>query len=282
MRSPRRVLGTVRRRLRRAGKPPLTRLGRQAALRRFREEHNRRYVPDSSGADPVLARALDDFARDGVVVVRGFLAPEVVAVMADEVRRAARPVLGGGNPSGFRILEAPGGLLRLYDVLEGPAPSLAGFLEHPFLEEFAARATSEGMHVLDEYIDIKHEVEGADTNITAHFDQWKIRLKFFLMLGDVGEEQAPFVYYPGSQRPGRWRRHGDWSYAETGVARFSEAKVAAIVRREGFERRVYTGRAGDLLIADTRGLHSASVLRAGERLQAVRLYGMNGPQSWAG
>ena len=62
---------------------------------------------------------------------------------------------------------------------------------------------------------------------------------------------------------------------------FVRTRDAADRLAHGFERRVYTGRAGDLLIADTRGLHSASVLRAGERLQAVRLYGMDGPQSWA-
>ena len=66
MRAPGQVLRAVSRRVRRVGKPPLTAIGRRKEFRRLVEEHDRRYVPDGTGAEPVLARALDDFARDGV------------------------------------------------------------------------------------------------------------------------------------------------------------------------------------------------------------------------
>ncbi len=229
----------------------------------------------------MMRAAIETFARDGVVMIPGFLPDDVVARMADEGWRSARPLMAGDDPGGLRTQEWPGGPLRIYDLIDGPVPTAAAFFDHPFVAEFAERTTTVGMHVLDEYLDVKYEIDGPDTNVVAHFDQWKVRLKFFLLLSDVGDEQAPFVYYSGSHRPGRWRERADKRVSRTGFAKFPAARVAAVQRREGFQRRVFTGRAGDLVIADTRGLHAGSVLRSGERLLAVRLYGMNGPQSWA-
>jgi hypothetical protein len=110
-----------------------------------------------------------------------------------------------------------------------------------------------------------------------------LRFKAFLLLQDVTEDQAPFVYVKGSHRDDRWRRRWDWGYQhkETAGSLLPPDEVRKICRRFAYQEQVFTGAAGDLIIADTRGIHRGNLLTRGTRLQLVHLYKMNGPEDYA-
>ena len=143
--------------------------------------------------------------------------------------------------------------------------------------------TLTGMHVRDHYVEYKAKVGGRDPNVDYHIDHWKIRFKAFLLLDDVGPEQAPFVYVVGSHREEPWRKRQDWRYQsrEDEGAIVNPEQVERIRRKYGFEERVVTGTAGDLILANTRGIHRGTVLEQGTRLHLVTLFGMNGPPEYA-
>ncbi|MGE4158096.1 MAG: phytanoyl-CoA dioxygenase family protein [Planctomycetota bacterium] len=90
-----------------------------------------------------------------------------------------------------------------------------------------------------------------------HRDQEDPRymLKFFLYLNDVGIENGPHCYFPGTHN-----RVYPWQNRST---RFTDEEM----RRElGADReRVFTGKAGTLIVEDTRGYHKGLPLVKGVR-----------------
>lgn len=82
-------------------------------------------------------------------------------------------------------------------------------------------------------------------------------LKFFVLLTDVGENDGPFTFVGGSHRG---KRH---------VA--GRMKDSEIISEDDVVYRG-TGKAGDLIVADTKGWHKASPPRSGHRTMLQILY----------
>lgn len=303
--APSGIIAGVRRPAR-ALKHALDERRRRRAQRRWYDDNRRKHEELNHPADATPAahrEARDAVAADGVAVIPQFLAPEVVAQVAADLRPAVE-ALAAGPPAGpfgdvleergtlrtyrtdqgpVRTLVHDEGQFRIYDVEEWISPTSRTFFEDPELAALADSMTRTGMHVRDHYVEYKAKVGGHDPNVDYHIDHWKIRFKAFLLLSDVGPEQAPFVYVVGSHRAAPWRERWDWGYQsrEAAGAVLTADQVARIRRKHGFEERVVTGRAGDLILANTRGIHRGTVLERGTRLQLVTLFGMNGPPEYA-
>jgi hypothetical protein len=111
-------------------------------------------------------------------------------------------------------------------------------------------------------------------NRMFHMDSWKPRVKAFLYLHDVTENDAPLCYLKGSHK-GDWRlpmefkiaskyQVGDHGYAKDDdvawVGCYWPYEVSDIKSKYGLEEVVCTGRIGTLVVFDARGLHRASEL----------------------
>jgi hypothetical protein len=263
------------------------------AMERFRYHRNRRrhqrlYEPDPARAPDEEVMA--SFAEDGVVIVREFLPAAVIQQIVAEVRQSAEALAENRYGGPLKTKMADGGLVRLYEVEKSLSPSSRAFFDNAFIAGLADATCRNGMHSADRYLDYKAEIDGLDKNLLFHIDHWKVRFKAFLLLEDVTEDQAPFVYVLGSHRHGRWRRKWDWGYQhnpprddrkDPGGNCLLPDEVAEICGRYGFEERTFTGKAGDLILADTRGIHRGSPLRSGTRLQLVELFVMNGAPEYA-
>ena len=270
----------------------------RAVLRRYRQYrrlarnyrsyagNKRRHLelsqPDTRRAgDPEL---LGSIVEDGVAVVREFLPMDVAEQIAREVRPSIEAVADDCYEGPLRSRrEDEDGVYRLYGVDESLSPSSRSFYRSSLIARLANSLTEPGMHVADAYVDYKAKVGGHDLSVDYHIDHWKLRFKAFLLLQDVSEEHAPLVYIVGSHREERWRRRWDWDYQHRepvgGVLR--PGHVERIRRRYGYEERVLTGRAGDLILANTRGIHHGTELQRGTRLQLVNLFVMDGPPEYA-
>jgi Phytanoyl-CoA dioxygenase (PhyH) len=249
-------------------------------------EHKRQHLellqPDPLRADdPDLVRALVD---EGAVVIREFVPPGVVERIAREVRPTMEAVADDRYGGQLRTRrDDDDGVYRLFGAEGALSLSSRTFFWSPFIAGMANALAAPGMHVKDSYVDYKAKIGGHDVSVDYHIDHWKVRFKAFLLLQDVDEEHAPLVYVAGSHRDEPWRRRWDWAYQhrEAAGAVLHPRRVKRVCRRYGYEERVFTGRAGDLILANTRGVHRGTELQSGTRLQLVTLFVMNGPPEYA-
>lgn len=105
---------------------------------------------------------------------------------------------------------------------------------------------------------------GLDPQTVLHSDTFHATAKAWLFLQDVGEDDGPFVYVPGShrvdarrlaweQRQSLLARESENRYHARGSFRFSEADLAEL----GLGRpRTMAVPANTLVVADTHGIHA--------------------------
>jgi Phytanoyl-CoA dioxygenase (PhyH) len=253
--------------------------------RRYRENkrHHLELLPSEPGPGPD-PKLLHTIHQDGVAVVREFVPREVAEAMAAELR-ATMEVIAADRYEGPLPTrrDDDDGVYRLFAVDDTLAPSTRKFFRSPFIAGIADAQATPGVHVADSYVDYKNRVGGHDPSVEYHIDHWKLRFKAFLLLADVSEEGAPLIYVAGSHRGGSWRRHLEWAYQRGGARRavFGPRSAARIIKWYGYEERVVTGHAGDLIFANTRGMHRGTELQHGTRLQLVNLFVMNGSPDYA-
>ena len=254
--------------------PRLTRLSGEFGFyaAKAREVRGRRIDPGLTD-HPEYLRTL---RRDGIVFVPGFLDPDQVKRIVEEVatktdlmtdrssagivKRNARYLLLDPSPRlpstrSFFDSELVSGLVRAYlspeAVPDRPAVQLKVDIGEPSIVDF------------------------------FHIDEWRYLLTAFVFLTDVGPEQAPMIYLKGSQRPRLWRlrkekefyfyyeRDGAGEYANDEspyCGCFLPTEVRALKARHGYEPVTCTGAAGTLMLFDNLGLHRASPLRRDSRL----------------
>jgi hypothetical protein len=230
-------------------------------LRRIR--HASLNMPDASVTDYVSA-----LRRDGMVIIPQFIDADTITSMRHAV------------PDQAAFEESKEGERSFFYRQAGEVSALASFFEHPALKETARAFISTEAMQLRKEICLK-VVHGDILSFEQfpHMDTWKLRMKAFLCLEDVTEENGPTIYYKGSHR-GIWRlpmeaRIAGWY--RTGAQGFSMPEdfylgcfwpyeVQRLIEAHGYRETVCTGPAGTLLIFNGQGLHRATPLNSGRRL----------------
>jgi Phytanoyl-CoA dioxygenase (PhyH) len=124
-----------------------------------------------------------------------------------------------------------------------------------------------------------------DPQTRLHADAFHPSVKAWFFLTDVGEEDGPFIYVPGSHRPTRrrlsWERNVSMSAAHSAdfqSARGSLRITPATVRRLGFgEPKTFAVPENTLVVADTVGFHARGLSeRPSVRLE-IWAYGRRNP-----
>lgn len=113
-----------------------------------------------------------------------------------------------------------------------------------------------------------------------HFDAFKNRVKVFLYLNEVTQEQAPVAYLKQSHKSGYWRffeeldmftmyKKNEKGYASDDISAYIGCyfphKIEKLKRKLNFEEIICTGQAGTIIIFDAKGLHKATQLLRGKR-----------------
>ena len=251
---------------------------RPAAFAREQAAYMRAHATAASplqAGDPYLAKLV----ADGFVVIPNLHAAEQIAALREQIHDIAERVRRGErNPAWDLLTYEEDGIYRIRGI-ERIVPEARPLLDHPVPNELARRYLRTGsFRTVGNYVDFKPDLVHDYTTV-PHLDSWKSQIKVFTPLADVGEENAPFVYWAGSHRDGEWRRPFDyamWSgdYIGSGgvvpphVLRDAAASGNPLAPRE----TTVTAPAGSVIVADTRGVHRASNLRAGYRLQIVQKF----------
>jgi len=236
------------------GSPYLNRLGlHRARVSLAAAMARRRRAAMAARLDPADRAAFD---RDGFVARPDFLDPEAF----DALRRAA---FSGAHPA--REMRQGATVTRMTPLSDpplGPARAFAARRDVGDLLGYAAgRSGAPVMFLQSVFADPARG--GVDPQTALHADTFHATGKLWLFLTDVGEDDGPFVFVPGSHRLTPQRRA--WEYDQSLTARDDARRHHAlgsfrIAERElsalgyGAPRRM-TVRANTLIVADTYGFH---------------------------
>jgi hypothetical protein len=125
-------------------------------------------------------------------------------------------------------------------------------------------------------IDYRYGISNVAQADLYHFDNWRPLVKAFLYLVDVSEENAPFVYVPGTHKQDDWRRKHNMAYDVDGTTgrfgHFFPQEYKSLQARFGWKDLVCTGAAGTLILADLRGLHRGTPLKSGHRIMLTSAF----------
>jgi ectoine hydroxylase-related dioxygenase (phytanoyl-CoA dioxygenase family) len=109
-----------------------------------------------------------------------------------------------------------------------------------------------------------------------HRDSYAKQVKSIVYLNDVASDGGPFEYLRGSHRLRNILAHsqilaniGDGGY--NGV-RYSDDEIERLKSITGAESETFPGKKGDLLIADTRGIHRGVPIARGNRVALTNYF----------
>lgn len=228
------------------------------------------------------------FDRDGIVVRRNALPPELFAELRDRfarLRAPAREEVQGDALS--RLIPLTPDTLRRIGGRVGPL-----LAEPPWqgLFDYAAGARTRPVSFIQTVF--AQAVPGRpDPQLSLHADTFYPSAKSWLSLHDVAEEDGPFVYVPGSHRATMrrlaWERAHSLRWRDTEDAdtrRGSPRVTAADLARLGLPPPVaFAVPANTLVVADTFGFHARGASRRPSVRVAVFTQGRRNPfLPWAG
>jgi hypothetical protein len=200
---------------------------------------------------------IDDFRRDGLLILRGLYAPSEVAAWRDEVLDYfARPA---SQDEWWKALTTPrAGIFRL---INDPTP-----VTHPALAEVYA-----SLHSKAEWVGDNELVARAGDDEAPWLGARAPHLDFPLhapvrtlansvtYLSDVQPRGGAFMYWPGSHRIAwDYFRRNPQDYLSQGE-RSQDQTFAILAREMTCDPVEFTGTAGDVLIWHSLLLHSGSV-----------------------
>ena len=211
---------------------------------------------------------LEPLIRDGIVVEEGYVPQEQVAAMRAAAEELIERVHAGGFAANTFTVQ-PEILVRI-----GPAdellPESAGFFNDVQIRGVIDAAMSPSAVSYRRELEHRFGIGKSAQADLYHFDNWRPILKAFLYLDDVGPDQAPFAYLPGTHTPASWKRRHEREfdlYGPTGpFGHFFPQEMRALRAEHGWEEVVCTGKAGTLILADLRGLHRGTRLESGHRI----------------
>ena len=236
------------------------------------------------GSHPV---ALDDVQRD--IVARldrdGFAVVPFAELVPDEALRADVETMGAtfiaeteealASGEGLKVRPGKEFVARAYSF-EGATLDF----DQPWFRAVASRRM---LDVANAYLRLWSKLSYVDLWYTApqtaaeervasqnwHFDfDDKHLLKAFLYLVDVGPEDGPFEYVPGSQPGGRYHSVRPW--APMGYGRVPDEDVMRAV--PAGEIQTFTAPKGTLIFCNTSGLHRGGFSTGKARVLATATY----------
>ena len=200
------------------------------------------------------------FDRDGYVVKRNFLPPDLFADLTAEIRQLrapAREMVEGDTitrhiPLDPRVLQRVPAAQRLLDMPD-----------YRNLIRYAGSSAAAPMVYIQTILSHVNDRE-PDPQTALHADTFHATVKAFYFLTDVEEEEGPFVYVPGSHRltPQRllWERR--MSIRASQQAGQPETRLVRAISRDELaelelpQPALISAPANTLVVADTFGFHA--------------------------
>lgn len=221
---------------------------------------------------------LDALVKDGITIIENYLSEEICNKIISEVQQSADQVLKGTFQGVFTTNQLPEKAFRIGFVDEISRTAKEKFFEDNLITEIAKAYVSKFATSYRREIDYKLEAGHLLSSDLDHFDDWRHRFKAFLYLTDVGAENAPFAYYKGSHEQHPWKHKYHLEYEIDGESgrygHFFWQEMEEIKKKYNYEKLICTGKAGTLIFADFRGIHSGTTMLSGQRIMLNNTFGI--------
>lgn len=239
---------------------------------RYRPEYERHWLD----FERARVDALDPIAKalhsDGFVRFDSVLTPSQIAAAMAELN--AIPGAATGDYSGpiayaalkrdgIAAMEVTPDLPVCLDILMSKAD---------FLQPVRA-LYGEAMQLSSRTASFKYGIGDQDSSNVPHWDHWEARIKAFLYLTDVTEDQAPTVYLRGTnkQTAPSFRFNKDFATKFLPGSSTGGSWVP-FYGAESYEAVTFTAPAGSMFLFDARGVHAGSSLRGGRRIMLTTMF----------
>lgn len=246
-------------------------------LQRWRAYRDIAVRPDLTAREDLLRTLVDG----GVVVLPAYLssakASDLLGALEDTMEGARSGRLSE-NVSSVQP-EISCRVMRIDQAI----PATRRFFDDPMPRSVAQAYMSPRVASYRRELDYRYGLSEVAQADLYHFDNWRPICKAFLYLTDVTQENAPFVYVPGTHRQGGWKRRHELAYDVYGpegpFGHLLPQEMRALRREFGWEDLVCTGEAGTLILADLRGLHRGTPLRTGRRAMLTNVFDLMNPDA---
>ncbi len=148
------------------------------------------------------------------------------------------------------------------------SPLLMSLMNDPVISYIASRHMSATVTPIDGTLWYSFPSKSASSESAQlfHYDLDTLRwLKAFYYITDVTSESGPHTYIPGSHKPGTKNAH----LLKRGYGRISDEEMEAAHPKQQVS---LTGRAGTIILGDTRCYHKGMHLKTGHRLIFSPIY----------
>ena len=242
---------------------------------------------------------LNELVKNGFCKIEGIFSKEQIKYWHDSLHAIVRTQVGElerlqaehGVASGKYIVSEHNGAKLCYDLRGGymrlwAVPGTEKFRENSVINDICNSYLSGISNESQVWYEFKAIPFCKDGNLALHSDSIFKQIKVFLVLHDIDYQNAPFIYYKRSHNLSEWRLLNDFleftnynkkyfssfvCWGDIGMGRLAEKYE----NLSGLES-IVTAQAGDVIIADTRGVHGGSLLLSGYRLQLCMSFSMLG------
>lgn len=228
-------------------------------------------VSESPPASKIEQRHLRELSHNGYSVIERWQRREQCTQLIAEIERVFT------DHSARIWSDATASDRRAYGA-DRVSASIRSFARNDFIERMAELYVG-----LDQrcFFTLANKVVAASDNLGSgggwHRDNpHRRQFKAILYLSDVGADNGPFQYVPGSHQTGFTMRtllRGDIKH---GQSRYTPDQLESVVRSTGVRPHTFTARAGTLILVDTSGVHRGAPIEQGSRY-ALTNYIFNGP-----
>lgn len=143
---------------------------------------------------------LNILRRDGIVFVENFIGPENVTEIIEEIQARTDLMTDRLSPN---IVKRNARYLLIDPAAH--LPSTRMFFNSDVVRGLARAYLSKDAVPDRPAVQLKTDIGEASIVDLYHIDEWRYLLSAFLLLTDVGADEAPMMYLKGSHRPRLWR-----------------------------------------------------------------------------
>ena len=248
----------------------------RSAFNRLRKRYfaSHPIVTKRDAKDPALAELL----ANGVVVLPRYFDADKIKVIHDKCLAAAKLVREGSAPKEWSTVVYPNdGIYRLRDISD-VVSECAIIVNDERLLDITHQYLGYPIRGRNNYLDYKPDFGKHDDTTMPHMDSWMSQIKIFTLLNDIDPLSAPLVYWKRSHFDREWRREIDYQhfkesyFGSAGLCPPHVLRDKSGEKTSEFEKITVTGPAGTVVIADVRGIHRASNVFAGYRLEIAQKF----------
>ncbi|MDA7488532.1 phytanoyl-CoA dioxygenase family protein [Candidatus Pelagibacter ubique] len=217
--------------------------------------------------NPEFKKVLNDLNEQGISFINNFLPKNQIKKISTEIKPLLRSLIKKPNKKFKYYRNTHEGLFRLYNISKvSPASKL--FYNSKLIKNFSKYYVSKNVSFYQDMAEIRQKINRPlsklqFTSDKFHFDDWKIRLKFFLLLTDVGKKNSPLKYVPKSHKINKNTMEEDLfiNKKDGRYGFYKNSEIKEILKSENLEVLDCTGKAGTLIIVNTNGIHKGTPLQ---------------------